>query len=204
MVKTLLIIDVQNDFCPGGSLEVPEGDKVVPVINQLTEKFGHIIQTQDWHPEGHNSFASSHRGKEPFEAIEVDYGEQVLWPDHCVQGSTGAEFHPDLNTKKTEAVIRKGFRTKVDSYSTFYENDQKTRTGLTGYLKNREISELYVCGLATDFCVKWSVLDGLKEGFSIHVISDAVRGIDMNGSIDKAWSEMKDAGASVVHSSDIY
>lgn len=204
MLKTLLIIDVQNDFCPGGSLEVPEGDKVVPVINKLTEKFGHIIQTQDWHPDGHSSFASSHRGKEPFEAIEVDYGEQVLWPDHCIQGSIGAEFHPDLNTKRTEAVIRKGFRKKVDSYSTFYENDQKTRTGLTGYLKNRDISELYVCGLATDFCVKWSVLDGLKEGFRIHVINDAVRGIDMNGSVDKAWSEMKDAGASVVQSSDIY
>jgi len=201
--KTLLIVDVQNDFCPGGSLEVPEGDKVVPVINRLTKKFDHIIQTQDWHPAGHSSFASSHKGKDPFTSIMVDYGEQVLWPDHCIQGSHGAEFHSDLSTNKTEAIIRKGFRKKVDSYSTFFENDQKTKTGLTGYLTNREITELYVCGLATDFCVKWSVLDGIKEGFDVFVIHDAVRGIDMNGSVEKAWNEMKEAGAVIVKSGDL-
>jgi len=196
-MKTLLIIDVQNDFCPGGALAVPGGDTIIPVINSLIPGFDAVIQTQDWHPEGHHSFASSHEGKDPYDTVEMDYGDQVLWPDHCVQGTRGAEFHPDLNTTKTEVIIRKGFRKEIDSYSTFYENDQKTPTGLTGYLRERGISEIYVAGLATDFCVKWSVIDGLKEEFTVHVIEDAVKGIDMDGSVEQAWKEMKDAGAEI-------
>jgi len=202
-MKTLLIIDVQNDFCPGGALAVPGGDTIIPVINSLIPGFNAVIQTQDWHPEGHHSFASSHEGKDPYDTVEMDYGDQVLWPDHCVQGTRGAEFHPDLNTTKTEVIIRKGFRKEIDSYSTFYENDQKTPTGLTGYLRERGISEIYVAGLATDFCVKWSVIDGLKEEFTVHVIEDAVKGIDMDGSVEQAWKEMKDAGAEITTSGKI-
>lgn len=202
-MKALLIVDVQNDFCPGGALEVPEGDKVVPVINSLLSHFDDVIQTQDWHPAGHHSFASSHEQKEPFDTIEMDYGNQVLWPDHCVQGSKGAEFHSDLETLKSQVIIRKGFRKEIDSYSAFYENDKKTKTGLTGYLKTRGIDTLYVVGLATDFCVKWSVLDGIKDGFTLYVIEDAVRGIDMDGSVDTAWQEMKEAGAVTVNSDQI-
>lgn len=202
-MKALLIVDVQNDFCPGGALEVPEGDKVVPVINSLLPHFDDVIQTQDWHPAGHHSFASSHEQKEPFDTIEMDYGNQVLWPDHCVQGSKGAEFHSDLETLKSQVIIRKGFRKEIDSYSAFYENDKKTKTGLTGYLKTRGIDTLYVVGLATDFCVKWSVLDGIKDGFTLYVIEDAVRGIDMDGSVDAAWQEMKEAGAETVNSDQI-
>jgi nicotinamidase/pyrazinamidase len=202
-MKALLIVDVQNDFCPGGALEVPEGDTIIPVINSLIDSFDVIIQTQDWHPAGHLSFASSHDGKNPLDTIELDYGTQVLWPDHCVQGSKGAEFHPYLNTKKTQVVIRKGFRKEIDSYSTFFENDQKTTTGLTGYLKARGITDLYVTGLATDFCVKWSVLDGIDEGFTMHIVEDAVRGIDLNGSLEAAWNEMREKGVHVVSSSEI-
>lgn len=194
-MDALLIVDVQNDFCPGGALEVPNGDEVVPVINKLSRHFEHVIQTQDWHPGGHSSFASSHSGKDPFSTIEMPYGEQVLWPDHCVQGSRGSEFHPDLNTTRTQLIIRKGFRKAIDSYSAFYENDNKTTTGLVGYLKERGIDTLFACGLATDFCVKWSVIDGLKEGFNVTVIEDAVRGIDMDGSVEQAWKEMEEAGA---------
>ena len=202
-MDALMIIDVQNDFCKDGALEVPDANDVVPVINALIPKFDNIIQTRDWHPAGHHSFASSHDGKEPFDTIEMDYGTQVLWPDHCVQGSKGAEFHPDLNTTKSQVFIRKGFRKKIDSYSAFYENDQKTKTGLTGYLKDRGITQLYAVGLATDFCVKWSVLDGLKEGFKVTVIEDAVKGIDIEGSVNKAWNEMKKAGAEVVYSGNL-
>lgn len=202
-MKALLIVDVQNDFCPGGALAVPDGDTVVPVINRLIDKFDHIIQTQDWHPDGHLSFASSHDGKSAYDTVEMDYGTQVLWPDHCVQGTKGAEFHPDLNTIKTQVIIRKGFRKEIDSYSTFFENDQKTSTGLTGYLKERNISELYVVGLATDFCVKWSVLDGIDKGFNMYVVEDAVKGIDLNGSLTQAWKEMREKGAVVIASPDI-
>ena len=202
-MDALLIIDVQNDFCPGGALEVPNGDQVVPVINKLSQHFDHVIQTQDWHPEGHSSFASSHNGKEPFETIQMPYGEQVLWPDHCVQGSEGSEFHPDLITKPTQLIIRKGFRKEIDSYSAFYENDDKTTTGLAGYLNERGIDSLYACGLATDFCVKWSVIDGLKEGFKVTVIEDAIKGIDMEGSVDEAWKEMEEAGAARITSKQI-
>lgn len=202
-MKALLIVDVQNDFCPGGALEVPNGDKIVPTINDLSQQFDVVVQTQDWHPTGHSSFASSHEGKSPFETIEMPYGEQVLWPDHCVQGSEGAEFHPDLETNRSQLIIRKGFRKGIDSYSAFYENDDQTTTGLTGYLRARDIDTLYVVGLATDFCVKWSVIDGLKEDFEVHVVEDAVKGIDIEGSVDQAWSEMLDAGARKVSSTNL-
>lgn len=202
-MKALLIVDVQNDFCPGGALEVPNGDRVVPVINRLSKHFDNIIQTQDWHPEGHSSFASSHPDKEPFSVTNMDYGEQVLWPDHCVQESKGADFHPDLVTTRSQLIIRKGFRKAIDSYSAFYENDNQTPTGLTGYLRERNIEELYTCGLATDFCVKWSVIDGLKEGFTVTVVEDAVKGIDMDGSVAKAWKEMEKAGAKRITSEQI-
>lgn len=201
--KALLIVDVQNDFCPGGALAVPDGDDVVPVINKLIDVFDIVIQTQDWHPDGHHSFASSHEGKKPYDTVEMDYGTQVLWPDHCVQGSEGAEFHPDLHTLKTQVIIRKGFRKSIDSYSTFYENDQKTATGLTGYLKERGITSLYAVGLATDFCVNWSVLDGIDEGFKMNVVTDAVRGIDLEGSLDEAWEGMKSKGANFVLSENL-
>ncbi|MDX1672239.1 MAG: bifunctional nicotinamidase/pyrazinamidase [Balneolaceae bacterium] len=202
-MDALLIIDVQNDFCPGGALAVPEGDTVVPNINKLVERFDTVIQTQDWHPENHNSFASSHPDHEPFETIEVSYGEQTLWPDHCVQGSEGADFHPDLNIRKTQLIIRKGFREGIDSYSAFYENDNITPTGLSGYLHERGIDTLYIVGLATDFCVKWSAIDGLKEGFEIYIVKDAVKGIDMEGSVEQAWKEMQEKGAKRTVTNDI-
>lgn len=202
-MKALLIVDVQNDFCPGGALEVPNGDEIIPTINKLSESFDHVLQTQDWHPEGHSSFASSHPGKELFETIEMPYGEQVLWPDHCVQGSEGADFHPDLNTTRSQLVVRKGFRKNIDSYSAFYENDDTTKTGLTGYLHDRGIDTLYAVGLATDFCVKWSVVDGCKEGFEVYVVEDAVRGIDIDGSVDQAWQDMQEAGATRISSSEL-
>lgn len=202
-MKALLIVDVQNDFCPGGALEVPNGDRIVPIINTLSQEFDIVIQTQDWHPKGHSSFASSHDGKEPFETIEMPYGQQVLWPDHCIQGSQGADFHPDLETDRSQLIIRKGFRTEIDSYSAFYENDDHTTTGLAGYLSERNVDALYTVGLATDFCVKWSVIDGLQEGFDVYVVEDAVKGIDIEGSVDQAWSEMQDAGAEKVTSKDL-
>lgn len=202
-MRALLIIDVQNDFCPGGALEVPDGDQIIPTINKLSQAFDVVIQTQDWHPNGHSSFASSHEGKKPYETIEMPYGQQVLWPDHCVQGSGGAAFHPDLETNRSQLIIRKGFRKEIDSYSAFYENDNETTTGLTGYLQERNIDTLFAVGLATDFCVKWSVIDALKEGFDVHVVEDAVKGIDIDGSVDQAWSEMSDAGAEKVTSKDL-
>ncbi|HEX6982154.1 MAG TPA: bifunctional nicotinamidase/pyrazinamidase [Balneolaceae bacterium] len=202
-MKALLIVDVQNDFCPGGALAVPGGDQIIPVINKLAQAFDSVIQTQDWHPKGHSSFASSHKDKEPYEIIEMPYGQQVLWPDHCVQGNKGAAFHPELEVERTQLIIRKGFRKNIDSYSAFYENDQKTTTGLAGYLNERGVEELYVTGLASDFCVKWSVLDGLNEGFDVYVIEDAVKGIDIEGSVDQAWNEMLEAGAKKVSSQEL-
>lgn len=193
-MKALLVIDIQNDFCPGGSLAVEKGDRIIPVVNQLYEAFEHLIFTQDWHPEAHHSFASVYENKQAYETIEMPYGMQVLWPDHCVKGTKGAAFHPDLKTENAALIIRKGFRKQIDSYSAFFENDQKTPTGLSGYLKNRGIEELFICGLATDFCVKWSALDGINEGFKITVIEDAVAGIDLEGSVAKAWQEMENAG----------
>lgn len=202
-MKVLLAIDIQNDFCPGGQLGVPEGDRIIPVVNRLSEQFDHMILTQDWHPADHSSFASSHAGKEPYETIQMPYGDQVLWPDHCVQNSDGAAFHPELDTERAEVIIRKGFRRDVDSYSAFFENDQKTQTGLAGYLRERGFTDIYVCGLATDFCVRWSVLDGRNEGFRMHVVEDGVKGIDLDGSVDQAWREMKEVGAEVIRSGDI-
>ncbi|MCW9706525.1 bifunctional nicotinamidase/pyrazinamidase [Fodinibius salsisoli] len=202
-MNALLIIDVQNDFCPGGALEVPNGDQIIPTINALSKRFDVVIQTQDWHPAGHSSFASSHEGKQPFDTTDMPYGTQVLWPDHCVQGSDGADFHPDLNTDRSQLIVRKGFRKEIDSYSAFFENDESTTTGLTGYLQARDIDKLYAVGLATDFCVKWSVMDGLKEGFELFVVEDAVKGIDLEGSVEQAWTEMMGAGAKKVSSEEL-
>jgi nicotinamidase/pyrazinamidase len=202
-MNALLIIDVQNDFCPNGALEVADGDRVISAINKLSRHFDAVIQTQDWHPEGHSSFASSHEDKEPFDTIPMPYGSQVLWPDHCVQGSPGANFHPGLNTRQTQLIIRKGFRPDIDSYSAFYENDESTPTGLSSYLRERKINHLLLAGLATDFCVKWSALDGLKEGFEISIIEDAVKGIDIDGSAAEAWDEMLKAGAKRISSAEL-
>lgn len=202
-MKALLIVDVQNDFCPGGALGVKGGDKIIPIINKLSSSFDEVILTQDWHPDNHSSFASVYEGKQAYETIEMEYGPQVLWPDHCVQGTTGAAFHPALSTDKAQLIIRKGFRKGIDSYSAFFENDQETVTGLSGYLKNRGIDQLFVCGLATDFCVKWSVLDGISEGFKVVIIEDAVAGIDLNGSEEQAWQEMAQAGVNKVFSHDL-
>ena len=196
----LVVIDVQNDFCPGGALEVPDGDAVVVVINAIASRFPARILTQDWHPSGHLSFASSHEGKAPFETTTLAYGEQVLWPDHCVQGTAGAAFHRDLETDGADLVLRKGFRRGIDSYSAFYENDRGTPTGLAGYLRNRGISRLFFAGLATDFCVAWSAIDGAREGFESAVVEDACRGIDLEGSLDAAWAQMAEAGVARVRS----
>lgn len=193
MKSALLVIDVQNDFCPGGALAVPDGDVVVPVINRLAPRFAHVLQTQDWHPPGHRSFASAHPGAKPFETIELSYGTQVLWPDHCVAGTPGAAFHPGLDLVQSELILRKGFRAAIDSYSAFYENDRQTPTGLTGYLRERGIGRLYLVGLAADFCVAWSALDAVRQGFQAIVVEDAVRAIDTNGSLEKARRRMAEA-----------
>jgi len=190
----LLVIDVQNDFCPGGALAVPDGDAVVPLINRLGEAFSHILLTQDWHTPGHSSFASSHAGKQPFETAVMPYGEQTLWPDHCVQGTPGAEFHRDLEYTRAELVLRKGFRSEIDSYSAFYENDQQTATGLAGYLRERGISRVFLAGLATDFCVHFSAVDAAREGFTAVLIEDACRAIDLAGSLAAAKQAMSEAG----------
>ena len=194
--EALLVIDVQNDFCPGGALAVADGDQVVPLINTLIEsgRFAHRILTQDWHPAGHSSFASSHQS-EPFSDIQASYGTQTLWPDHCVQGSFGAEFHRYLNVDGAELVIRKGFRAEVDSYSAFFENDKRTPTGLAGYLRERGFGKLFLTGLATDFCVAYSALDAVAAGFQVTVIEDACRAIDLNGSLAAAREQMLAAGA---------
>ncbi len=199
----LLVVDVQNDFIPGGALAVNEGDQVVPLINRLAPAFEHVILTQDWHTPGHISFASSHPGKKPFETIELPYGKQVLWPDHCVQGTSGAELHRDLKITHAELIIRKGYRRQIDSYSAFYEADGKTSTGLTGYLKHRGLKRVFLVGLATDFCVGWSALDARKGGFAAYVVEDACRGIDTEGSLAKAWQQMKTAGVKRIQSSDL-
>lgn len=202
-MEALLLVDLQNDFCPGGKLAVNHGDQVIPIANRLSQKFDIVVATQDWHPAGHSSFASTHPGKEVYETVEMEYGTQVLWPDHCMQGTPGGEFHPDLEADKIQLIIRKGFRKGIDSYSAFFENDQKTVTGLSGYLKNRGVETLYICGLATDFCVKWSAMDGIQEGFNVHVIEDASRGIDLNNSVKEAWREMKKAGVNRITSKEL-
>ena len=197
MSKALIVIDVQNDFCPGGALAVPGGDEIVGPINALMGEFQTVILTQDWHPAGHSSFASSHDGKSPYETTEMPYGTQVLWPDHCVQGSSGAEFHADLNLTRADMIIRKGFNPAIDSYSAFFENDQTTPTGLDGYLRTRGISELVMVGLATDFCVNFSALDAAKLGYQVMVWMDLCRAIDLDGSLTAAKNAMQAAGVTL-------
>jgi nicotinamidase/pyrazinamidase len=193
----LIVIDVQNDFCPGGALAVPDGDAIIPEINRLAASYAHVILTQDWHPPGHTSFASSHSGKHPFETIQVSYGAQVLWPDHCVQGTTGAAFHPGLEVTHAELVLRKGFRNAIDSYSAFQENDHRTATGLAGYLRERGFERLTLCGLATDFCVGFSAIDGRRAGFGVSVVTSACRAIDIDGSLAREMRSMAEAGVTM-------
>ena len=197
MTHALIVVDVQNDFCPGGALAVPGGDQIVAGINSLMPEFDAVILTQDWHPSGHSSFASSHPGKAPYELVDMSYGPQVLWPDHCVQGSFGAAFHADLRTD-ADLILRKGFRTAIDSYSAFFENDQTTPTGLEGYLRTRGINQLTFVGLATDFCVNFSAQDALRLGFETTVRTDLSRAIDLDGSLDTAIAEMKRVGVCVI------
>ena len=199
----LLMIDIQNDFCPGGALAVEDGDAVVPVSNSLQDTFPIRVLTQDWHPADHSSFAANHEGADPFSMTEMPYGPQVLWPTHCVIGSSGAAFHADLETDRADMVIRKGFRATIDSYSAFFENDKTTETGLAGYLRERGATEVYLVGLATDFCVCYSALDAVKQGFSATVITDGCRGIDLEGSLDAAMEEMRKAGVAFKTSSEI-
>jgi nicotinamidase/pyrazinamidase len=199
----LVVTDVQYDFLPGGSLAVAGGDEIVPLINTLAKKFTNVILTQDWHPADHTSFASQHPGKSPFETIELPYGTQVLWPDHCVQGTKGAEFSAELNIPHAQLVIRKGYHRNVDSYSGFQEADRSTLTGLAGYFGEREVSRLFIVGLATDFCVSWTAIDASAAGFETVLIEDACRAIDANGSLEKAWSDLEDAGVTRIMSRDI-
>ncbi len=198
-----VVVDVQNCFTPGGSLAVKEGDQIVPLINRIARQFKHVVITQDWHTADHISFASQHPGKKPFETMKLAYGTQVLWPDHCVQGTEGAALHKDLDIPHAELVIRKGYRREVDSYSAFLEADKKTPTGLSGYLKQRGLKRAYFAGLATDFCVGWSAIDARKQGFEALVIEDACRGIDVQGSLAKAWAAMRVAGVKRIQSTDV-
>lgn len=196
--EALIVIDVQNDFCPGGALAVAEGDLIVPEINAMMDEFPTVVLTQDWHPAGHSSFATSHDGKNPLEMIDMPYGPQVLWPDHCVQGGAGAEFHKDLRQEPANLIIRKGMNPAIDSYSAFFENDQKTPTGLEGYLRGLGITHLTMMGLATDFCVHFSAVDAAKLGFTVTVIESACRGIDLNGSMLAAKEAMAAAGVTIL------
>ena len=198
MKKALLVIDVQNDFCPAGALEVAGGNEIIPYINEEMAKYECVVLTQDWHPKGHSSFATSHEGKNPLELIKMPYGDQVLWPDHCVQGSKGAEFHPDLNIEQANAIIRKGSNPFIDSYSAFFENDRKTSTGLDGYLKSLEIEKISLVGLATDFCVNYSAQDAANLGYKVSVLEKMCRAIDLNGSLAAAKSEMQDCGVEFI------
>jgi nicotinamidase/pyrazinamidase len=193
----LVIVDVQNDFCPGGALAVPHGDAVVPAVNRLAARFAHVVLTQDWHPPSHMSFASSHPGRRPFETIEAAYGQQVLWPDHCVQGTDGAALHSSLAVSHAELVLRKGFRRELDSYSAFRENDRRTPTGLAAYLRERGFERLTLCGLATDFCVLYSALDAREAGFAVRLAVNACRGIDLDGSLAQAMRAMAEAGVTL-------
>lgn len=199
----LLMIDIQNDFCPGGALEVAQGDAVVAITNRLQDAFSVRVLTQDWHPSDHSSFADNHAGAEPFSMTEMPYGPQVLWPRHCVIGSKGAQFHPDLVTETADLIIRKGFRAAIDSYSAFFENDQSTQTGLAGYLRERGVTRVYLTGLATDYCVCYSAIDAVKQGFEANVVEDACRAIDLDGSLAAARKDMADAGVEFVSSTEI-
>jgi nicotinamidase/pyrazinamidase len=202
MADALIVIDVQNDFCPGGALAVPQGDAVVPVINGLQARFATVVLTQDWHPADHRSFAAVH-GAAPFGTVEMAYGTQVLWPDHCVQGTQGAALHPGLATDRAALLVRKGFRAAIDSYSAFFENDRRTVTGLAGYLRERGIGRVTLAGLATDFCVGYSALDAARLGLGVRVVEDACRAIDLAGSLAKMTAEMHAAGVEIVRSGDI-
>jgi nicotinamidase/pyrazinamidase len=199
----LLVIDIQNDFCAGGALAVHDGDAVIVPVLRAAPRFPHIVLTQDWHPVGHTSFASSHPGKHPFEQIEVSYGPQTLWPDHCVQGSHGAEFHPALDLPQAELILRKGFRREIDSYSAFFENDRRTPTGLAGYLRERNLTRVFLAGLAYDFCVGYSALDARRLGFEAIVLRDACRAIDLNGSAVKMETEFGKAGVALIESTNL-
>jgi nicotinamidase/pyrazinamidase len=201
--SALLVIDVQNCFLPGGSLAVKDGEQVVPIINRIAKGFANVVMTQDWHTAGHISFATTHAGKKPFETVDLAYGKQVLWPDHCVQGTDGAALSKELSIPHAGLIIRKGFHKEVDSYSAFTEADGKTTTGLAAYLQAREVKRLFVAGLATDFCVAWTALDARKAGFETYVVEDACRGIDTQGSLAKAWADMATAGVKRIQSGDI-
>jgi len=199
----LIVIDVQNDFLPGGALAVPNGDEIVPLANRIATRFAHVVLTQDWHPPGHLSFASQHAGRKPFETNRLDYGEQVLWPDHCVQATRGAELAPGLAVPQAELILRKGYRRALDSYSAFYEADATTPTGLGGYLRQRGLDRVFLLGLATDFCVAYSAIDARRDGFATIVIEDACRAIDTAGSLAAAWQRMKAAGVERMSSGEI-
>lgn len=199
----LVLIDIQNDFCPGGALAVDKGDEIVEISNKIQEQFKIKIITQDWHPSTHKSFASNHEGKEPLSTVEMFYGQQVLWPNHCIQGTEGSKFHSKLITDSADLIIRKGFRPEIDSYSAFFENDQKTPTGLDGYLKSRGVNKIYLCGLALDFCVYFSAIDGAELGYNVNVVQDACRAIDLDGSLEKSLNDMKSKGVKLLSTSDL-
>ena len=201
--SALIVVDVQNCFVPGGSLAVKDGDQVIPVINRIAKIFENVVMTQDWHTPHHVSFASSHPGSKPFEVIKLAYGDQVLWPDHCVQGTEGAQLAKGLDIPHAELIIRKGFHNEVDSYSAFLEADKETHTGLASYLKERGIDTVFVTGLATDFCVAWTAIDARHAGLTVYVVEDACRGIDVGGSLAKAWADMTAAGVTKIQSSDL-
>ncbi|ATU44018.1 nicotinamidase/pyrazinamidase [Acinetobacter junii] len=201
--SVLIVVDVQNGFTPGGNLAVANADEIIPKINQLAQKFEHIVLTQDWHPDQHISFADNHPNKKPFETIELDYGRQVLWPKHCVQGTHDAEFHPHLNIPTAQLIIRKGCHQNIDSYSAFMEADRKTPTGLNGYLREHQINTVYIVGIATDFCVAWTAIDAAELGFDTYVIEDACKAIDLNGSLQQAWQDMSQKGVHRIEASSI-
>ncbi|WP_254082026.1 bifunctional nicotinamidase/pyrazinamidase [Devosia sp. WQ 349K1] len=199
----LVVVDVQYDFLPGGSLAVADGDAIIPVVNALAKKFANVVLTQDWHPADHISFASQHVGKSPFETVDLDYGTQVLWPDHCVWGTRGAEISADLDIPHAQMIIRKGFNRAIDSYSGFQEADRTTLTGLASYLGERNLGRVFVVGLATDFCVAWTAIDSAAGGFETFVIEDATRAIDANGSLEKAWADLEEAGVTRITSAEL-
>lgn len=201
--SVLIVVDVQNGFTPGGNLAVANADEIIPKINQLAQKFEHIVLTQDWHPDQHISFADNHPNKKPFETIELDYGRQVLWPKHCVQGTHDAEFHPHLNIPTAQLIIRKGCHQNIDSYSAFMEADRKTPTGLNGYLREHQINTVFIVGIATDFCVAWTAIDAAELGFDTYVIEDACKAIDLNGSLQQAWQDMSQKGVHRIETSSI-
>jgi len=203
MTTALLVIDIQNDFCPEGALAVAEGDQIIPRVNALMDQYDVVVATQDWHPANHKSFASNHEGAAPMSLIDMPYGPQVLWPDHCIQGTKGAEFHPDLAIDRADLIIRKGFRPQIDSYSAFFENDKTTQTGLSGYLTERGVTAVHLVGLATDFCVYYSAIDAITQGFDATVLIDCCRGIDFDGSLEAATKDMIDKNVAITQSTHL-